>query len=307
VAPGGNRDKTLVIANTGSGTLRIDEIYITGQQAGAFEILDNTCVGQAIAPDRNCTITFRFNATGTGDRTAALRITDNAEGSPRTVDMSASIGGGQSSPSPIPSPSPSAEPSTSARPVIERFAASPSDVASGESASLCYSVANASSVSIAGVGSVPPSADNCVTVRPTQTTTYRITAVGSNGQQVTGETTVRVTQPDAGSPSAPQSLTPGSGDRSQAPDLLSCKNSTPLQWQGGGRAASYVLTLQYLSEDQQQWITVFEGPANPGVDATPWLMESRSYWWRWTVRSVDAEGRQSEPAPWRFFSCFDFT
>jgi hypothetical protein len=92
--------------------------------------------------------------------------------------------------------------------------------------------------------------------------------------------------------------------------LLSCKNSTPLRWQagaGGSRPASYELTLQYLSEGQQQWVTVFDGAASSGTDATPWLVQSGNYWWRWTVRSLDANGRASEPASWRYFSCFDFT
>ena len=70
--------------------------------------------------------------------------------------------------------------------------ASPSSITAGQSATLTWSTTNATSAQIDnGVGSVTvPS--GTATVAPTQTTTYTITAMGSNNQQATAQATVTV-------------------------------------------------------------------------------------------------------------------
>jgi hypothetical protein len=164
-----------------------------------------------------------------------------------------------------------------------------------------------------------------------------LTAIGAADQTVTAQTTVQVvdqpgspsdspqsnpSQPDPsqldpsqpGSPASleppatPQALSPGSGDRRSAPDLLSCPNSTPLTWQPGRGSSStdFILTLQHLSDAQQDWLTVFEERSSSGTDVTPWLTQYQSYEWRWMVRSLDATGRSSHPSPWHYFTCYDF-
>jgi hypothetical protein len=63
----------------------------------------------------------------------------------------------------------------------------------GETAQVCYGVANASSVTLEPQESkVWPSHNLCVDVKPTKTTVYTLTATGRDGRSVSGEVTVEV-------------------------------------------------------------------------------------------------------------------
>ncbi|MFH1022894.1 MAG: hypothetical protein V1809_05855 [Planctomycetota bacterium] len=64
-------------------------------------------------------------------------------------------------------------------PTIYYFSASPTSILSGNSATLTWSVANASSVVISGIGAVGPSGS--YTVSPTATTAYTLTATNPAG------------------------------------------------------------------------------------------------------------------------------
>jgi len=66
------------------------------------------------------------------------------------------------------------------------FYATPSVVAKGGSTQLCYSVANATTVSIdQGVEEIKPSLNRCVPVKPASSTNYTMTAADDKGHQVT--------------------------------------------------------------------------------------------------------------------------
>ena len=68
---------------------------------------------------------------------------------------------------------------------IRGFYASPPVVHSGQSAQLCYDVANATQVVIdPPVGAVWPSHSRCLQVAPSKTTTYTLTATGASGKAV---------------------------------------------------------------------------------------------------------------------------
>jgi hypothetical protein len=80
-----------------------------------------------------------------------------------------------------------------AAPPTVSFNASPESIQSGESSTLSWTTANATSASInRGIGTVPLSGTRAVT--PTVTTTYTITVKGSGGT-VTSSATVTVTAP----------------------------------------------------------------------------------------------------------------
>ena len=75
---------------------------------------------------------------------------------------------------------------------VEAFGANPATVAEGEYAQLCYTVHNASSAFIDGVGAVAAKGSHCVTVRATQTHTFALVATGG-GQSTKAFTTLSVT------------------------------------------------------------------------------------------------------------------
>jgi peptidoglycan-associated lipoprotein len=84
-------------------------------------------------------------------------------------------------------------PPTTGAPVIAQFTAEPSSIERGQSATLRWSVSNATEVSIdPSVGSVP--ANGSRTVFPSNSTTYTLTARGEGGAK-TATATVNVSAP----------------------------------------------------------------------------------------------------------------
>ncbi len=80
--------QNVTLTNTGSGTLSITSIRISGTNAGDFA-QSNNC-GKSVAPGASCTISVTFAPTAIGIRRAAIAITDNAKNSPQQVNLSGS-------------------------------------------------------------------------------------------------------------------------------------------------------------------------------------------------------------------------
>ncbi len=74
--------QTVTLSNTGTGTLTINGIAASGSFAET-----NTC-GSSLAPSASCDIAVTFTPTTTGSSDGTLTITDNAPGSPQTVNLS---------------------------------------------------------------------------------------------------------------------------------------------------------------------------------------------------------------------------
>ena len=78
--------KTVTLKNSGTKSLTISRIAITGTNAGSFS-QTHTC-GGTLAAGASCTISVRFSPKGSGTRIAALSVSDNGVGSPQTVALS---------------------------------------------------------------------------------------------------------------------------------------------------------------------------------------------------------------------------
>ncbi len=79
----------VVLTDTGSGTLDISGITITGTDPGDFSQTNN-CPAQ-LASGANCTINVTFTPTSSGTRTAYLTISDNAQGSPQEISLTGTV------------------------------------------------------------------------------------------------------------------------------------------------------------------------------------------------------------------------
>jgi hypothetical protein len=77
--------KSLTVTNSGTGTLNISGIAISGDFAQATST--KPC-GSTLAAGKNCIIKVTFTPTQLGARTGTLTITDNAANSPQTVALS---------------------------------------------------------------------------------------------------------------------------------------------------------------------------------------------------------------------------
>jgi hypothetical protein len=75
--------KTVTLTNTGSGTLNITNVGVTGD----FVIQSNPC-GSQVSAGGNCVLTLAFTPAAKGARTGVLTFTDNAGTGTQTVPLS---------------------------------------------------------------------------------------------------------------------------------------------------------------------------------------------------------------------------
>jgi hypothetical protein len=82
----------IVISNSGNAPLHISGVVFGGANVSEFVNPSNPCVGTAIAPNANCSISVTFAPLGVGTRTETVTITDDAANSPQafTVNGTAS-------------------------------------------------------------------------------------------------------------------------------------------------------------------------------------------------------------------------
>src|SRR5207253_1674494 len=73
--------QTVTLTNTGTAALSVTSIVASGDF-----MQTNTC-GTSVAAGANCAISVTFTPTATGTRTGAITITDNAAGSPQSVNL----------------------------------------------------------------------------------------------------------------------------------------------------------------------------------------------------------------------------
>ncbi|MFI6007781.1 choice-of-anchor D domain-containing protein [Streptomyces sp. NPDC051243] len=79
--------RTLTVSNEGVLDLEIGAVDLVGPHAGDFSVTEDRCRRETIPPERSCTVAVLFTPSVLGARSAELRITDNASGSPRTVAL----------------------------------------------------------------------------------------------------------------------------------------------------------------------------------------------------------------------------
>jgi len=77
---GSSRGRTFTITSTGPEELLIGSLAITGTHAGEFHLLDETCSGQTLVQNADCTFRLEFSPSVAGEMQALLEIPSNIEG-----------------------------------------------------------------------------------------------------------------------------------------------------------------------------------------------------------------------------------
>ncbi|MCC6347010.1 MAG: choice-of-anchor D domain-containing protein [Nitrospirales bacterium] len=72
----------LVLFNTGTADLMVGSIVTTGTNASEFRVQNDTCSGQSIAPNGDCTFQISFVPLSSGSRSARMEIPTNISGTP---------------------------------------------------------------------------------------------------------------------------------------------------------------------------------------------------------------------------------
>jgi centrosomal CEP192-like protein len=80
--------QTLTITSNGGQALSLNTLAITGLNAGDFAKTDTCHPPTALPPGQSCSILLTFSPSGTGTRSAALLITDNASPAAASVALS---------------------------------------------------------------------------------------------------------------------------------------------------------------------------------------------------------------------------
>jgi Abnormal spindle-like microcephaly-assoc'd, ASPM-SPD-2-Hydin/Fibronectin type III domain len=79
---------TVTVSNTGSASLQISNVAVSGADAKEFAISSDKCTGQTLASGVSCTVSLTVTPSSTGSQTASLSFTDNASGSPQSIALS---------------------------------------------------------------------------------------------------------------------------------------------------------------------------------------------------------------------------
>jgi len=85
---GSNEVHAAIFTNTSAGTVTIGTITLTGTNPGDFGLGGTCSNGGSVGAGASCTITVTFSPAGAGERSAGIRVTSNAAGSPHTVTLS---------------------------------------------------------------------------------------------------------------------------------------------------------------------------------------------------------------------------
>ena len=181
------------ITNTGTATLAISSISITGTNSGDFAATPCALPSQVL-PGASCNIQIDFTPTASGTRNATLSITDDAAGSPQVVALS----GVGTAPAAVLSPAPLNFGSTTQPQLVGTSAALPVTLTNSGSAPLTIT-----SIGFAGTNASEfTQNNNCGSaLRPdtscTITVTFTPTANGGSGSATAS---LSVSDNAAGSP-----------------------------------------------------------------------------------------------------------
>ncbi len=84
--------KTIKITNSGSNTLTLGSLSLTGANASDFSVTSNNCNGAVLASMASCSFTVKFNATTTNTTLGAqIQIPSNSPGGTLNIDLSGSV------------------------------------------------------------------------------------------------------------------------------------------------------------------------------------------------------------------------
>jgi len=99
----------IMVKSNGAEALDVNSIAVSGAGAGQFTETDTCQVPAVLQPNKFCSISITFTPSAAGTQTATLNITDNAPGSPQSVQLS---GTGVAPPPPAPAVSATPNPAT---------------------------------------------------------------------------------------------------------------------------------------------------------------------------------------------------
>ncbi|HEX2023960.1 MAG TPA: choice-of-anchor D domain-containing protein [Acidimicrobiales bacterium] len=69
-----NKQADVVVANTGSTALSVDDVSVSGTDAGEFTVDEQDCTAEELAPNNSCSMRVAYRASARGDHSATLSV-----------------------------------------------------------------------------------------------------------------------------------------------------------------------------------------------------------------------------------------
>ena len=82
-----SKAKRITVTNAGGKSLYISSVTGDGDNWSDFSVVNDTCTGATIAPNRACIIDVTVNPSDTDQRNASLKLEDNAPDSPQALSL----------------------------------------------------------------------------------------------------------------------------------------------------------------------------------------------------------------------------
>jgi hypothetical protein len=79
--------RRVTVTNPGGRPLYMNSIELRGENWREFAVVEDTCTGKTVAPNRSCIVDVQFTPNATGDRRANMVLTDNAQDNPQKVGL----------------------------------------------------------------------------------------------------------------------------------------------------------------------------------------------------------------------------
>jgi hypothetical protein len=82
-----SKAKRITVTNAGGKSLYISSVTGDGDNWSDFSVINDTCTGATIVPNRACIIDVTVTPSDTNERNASLKLVDNAPDSPQALSL----------------------------------------------------------------------------------------------------------------------------------------------------------------------------------------------------------------------------
>jgi HYDIN/CFA65/VesB family protein len=84
-----SKEADVVVTNTGSTALSVDDVSVSGPAAGEFTVDEQDCTAEELAPNNSCSMKVTYRASARGEHSATLSI-EVTGASPKQVSLTGS-------------------------------------------------------------------------------------------------------------------------------------------------------------------------------------------------------------------------
>ena len=178
----GGKYRTLTVVNQGPDPIKLETIVLSGPDQKSFELmkLAESCQDGMVLqkPGDQCVVRVFLVPQRNGPHQAAIMIHHSGKGTPQQVPLEGRVVNAPKQPV-----------------AITEFSATPTEIQPGQSVKLCYGMTAAGKATLTPVGDIAIVRQECVDLKPQETTEYTLTVFGEEGSKQSRSVKVTVQKP----------------------------------------------------------------------------------------------------------------